>query len=141
MKKITWSSLALVLVPAVVSFFVAPMIWKMAPGPEPTSVQIPFFIALSVIESLAFGVGIWFLVEGKKLLRRTTHVSQRLTVAAYVATAWSLLSWWVHDNLHKANGENFQGLLYIEYGFHVTLILAACIIACYFLATLRERKE
>ncbi|HEV8224498.1 MAG TPA: hypothetical protein VGP74_04510, partial [Rubrobacteraceae bacterium] len=50
---------------------------------------------------------------------------------------WFLVSWWPHDNLHIHNGEDLQGLLYIEYGFHVTLMLAGIVLAYSLLTMLK----
>jgi hypothetical protein len=55
----------------------------------------------------------------------------------YVAIAWQLVSWWPHDNSHMASGIDLDGLLMIEYAFHMTLILSALVVARFFLATLR----
>jgi hypothetical protein len=38
-------------------------------------------------------------------------------------------------------GENFQQLLYIEYGFHVTLIIGAIVLAYGFLSLLRQQSK
>ena len=51
-----------------------------------------------------------------------------------------MVSWWPHDNLHIHNGNDLQGLLYIEYGFHVTLIIAASVLA-FSLLTMLGSKE
>lgn len=56
---------------------------------------------------------------------------------AYLSLSWLLISWWPHDNLHLHNGMNLQGLLYIEYGFHLTLIIASLILARAFVQTLK----
>ncbi len=39
--------------------------------------------------------------------------------------------------MHIHNGENMQGLLYIEYGFHVTLMVAGLVLAYSLLTMLR----
>jgi len=39
--------------------------------------------------------------------------------------------------MHIHNGDNLQGLLYIEYGFHVTLMAAGLILAYSLLTMLR----
>ncbi len=58
----------------------------------------------------------------------------------FIALPWMLVSWWPHDNLHVHNGMNLQGLLYIEYGFHLTLIIASLILTYGFLTSLKEQK-
>jgi len=140
MSKIKAASLIIVI--TALSFLVTPKIWPMAAGGmRPTAMQLPFFILLSVIESLSFGVGVWFVIEGKKVLSAQAAASKKLITWAYLAAAWSLLSWWPHDNFHKANGENLQGLIYIEYGFHVTLIIAATILGVFFIRVLKNSKQ
>ena len=42
-----------------------------------------------------------------------------------------------HDNMHIHNGTDMQGLLYIEYGFHVTLMVAGLVLAYSLLTLLR----
>ncbi len=46
-----------------------------------------------------------------------------------------------HGHLHQVVGENFQGLLYIEYGFHVTAIIAGLVLAYGFLLLLRQQSQ
>jgi len=50
-------------------------------------------------------------------------------VAMYFGTLWLLGNWWVHDALHITTGMNPTALLWIEYGFHVTLIIAGAALA------------
>jgi hypothetical protein len=40
-----------------------------------------------------------------------------------------------------SNGDNMQRLLYIEYAFHVTLVVSAAIVAYCFLSLLRDRSS
>ncbi len=47
----------------------------------------------------------------------------------------------MHDNLHKVNGMNIQGLLYIEYAFHVTIIIAGVILAYAFFHPFLDPKQ
>jgi hypothetical protein len=92
-----------------------------------------------VAESLAFGFGIAFLIFGYSLMQKILPAPKGLTFAAYLSIAWLLFSWWPHDSLHVANGMNLNGLLGIEYGFHVTLMIAGAILAFFFLVLLRQR--
>ncbi len=52
-----------------------------------------------------------------------------------------MVSWWPHSHLHQVVGENLQVLLYTEYGFHVTVIIGAAVLAYGFLALLREKSK
>lgn len=123
---------------AVPAMALGQVIWPPAPGgPEPTAGQLPFFIFLAFFEALTFGLGISFLLFGFAPLRRAVGGSAWRTWAIYLSVGWFLVSWWPHDNLHIHNGSDLQGLLYIEYGFHVTLMLAGIILAYSLLTMLR----
>ena len=140
---IKWLVVTLVL--AVIAFLASPNgplggFWRpSADFPQPTDAQLPLFILLNVAESLAFGFGISFLIFGYPLMQTILPSSKGLTLAAYLSIAWLLLSWWPHDSLHVANGLNMNGLLVIEYVFHVTLMVAGAILVYYFLALVRQR--
>ena len=115
------------LVAAIGSFMLSRVIWPDLPGMiPPTSSQLPFFIGVGVFESVAFGVGVAFVIFGWKFLRgRRTG-----DYVAFLSAAWLLVSWWPHDNLHRVTVEgNYWGLLKLEWGFHVTLMIAGVIIA------------
>jgi hypothetical protein len=117
------------------------VIWPPDPAsPTPSGGQLPFFILLSVFEAAAFGLGISFLLFGFPAILRLARSSRLRAWAMYLSVGWFLVSWWPHDNLHLHNGMDLQGLLYIEYGFHVTLILAALVLA-FSLLTMLEPGE
>jgi hypothetical protein len=107
--------------------------------PAPAPSQIPLFILLNIFEAITFGVGTSFLIFGFPLVRAIPVASLALTRLAHVSIAWLLLNWWPHDSLHIFNGGNMAGLLAIEYGFHVTLMLAGAILAIFFLKALRDQ--
>lgn len=101
------------------------MIWPPEAGAHgPSAGQLPFFMVLTLISSIAFGAGVAFLIYGWSTVNAVKSQSRSHALGLYLATAWLLLNWVPHENLHIANGMNMQGLLYIEYGFHVTLIVA-----------------
>jgi len=119
------------------AFLLGPVIWPSAAGgPEPSAGQMPFFVVLFAIEALAFGLGISFLAFGLPLVRKAASGSMLTAWSMYLSIGWLLVSWWPHDNLH-IHTESLQGLLYIEYGFHVTLILSGLVLAYSFLSLLR----
>ncbi len=62
----TWVAVAvLTAIVAVPAFLVSPIIWPPAPaGPAPTAAQIPYLIALDVMQAVFLGLGISFLVFG-----------------------------------------------------------------------------
>ena len=105
----------------------------------PMGIQLPLFVLLNLAEVITFGLGISFLVFGYPLVRAIAPASKTLTWAAYLATAWLLFSWWPHDSLHIHNGMDVSGLLAIEYGFHITLMISGVILASFLLTLFRER--
>ena len=118
------------------------LIWPPDPAnPTPSSGQLPFFILLSVFEAAAFGLGISLLLFGFRPLLRLARGSRLRAWAMYLSVGWFLVSWWPHDNLHLHNGFDLQGLLYIEYGFHVTLIVAALVLAFSLLTMLKPAES
>src|SRR3954471_14729002 len=119
--------LILTVVAAVGSFLLSRVIWPdMAGMPIPDSMQLPFLIAISAIESLAFGIGIAFLVSVWPFMRGR-NAWDWLT---YISAAWLLVSWWPHDNMHRVNMMgDYWGLIRIEWIFHFTLIVAGVIVA------------
>ncbi len=126
---------------AVPAMALGQVIWPAHPGnPEPSAGQLPYFIFLSVFEAVAFGLGISFLMFGFPALLRLARGSRLRAWAMYLSVGWFLVSWWPHDNLHLHTGLDLQGLLYIEYGFHVTLIIAALVLA-FSLLTLLKPEE
>lgn len=136
--KISTKAVAITVVFAVVSFALSPLLWHPNPtSPLPTAAQLPFFILLSLAESIVFGLGIAFIVFGWPL---ASKANTKLAKAAFVSIAWLLVSWWPHDNLHMANGLDYDGLLQIEYGFHFTLMVSSVILAFFFLNALGEKK-
>ncbi len=126
----------LVAAPAMV---LGPIIWPPAEGgPEPTGGQLPFFIFMALFESILLGLGVSFLLFGLPAVRRASPDSKARAWAMYLSIGWLMISWWPHSNLHIHNGENMQGLLYIEYGFHFTLMIGALALAYCFVALLRQ---
>ena len=140
---IKWLVVTLVL--AVIAFLASPNgplggFWRPSPDfPQPTDAQLPLFVLLNAIEALAFGFGIAFLIFGYSLVQTMLPAPKGLTLAAYLSTAWLLINWWPHDSLHLTNGINMSGLLAIEYGFHITLMVAGVILVYFFLNVLRGR--
>ena len=133
-----WQVAVTVLVFGVAAFLLSRILW-----PDPVGVAtpppsvLPIFIAISAIEALLFGVGIAFIVFGRRWL---AFDGSRLGAAAFVAIAWNLVSWWPHDNFHRVT-HDWTGLAAIEIGFHVTLIISILIIGAYFLRGLQARSE
>jgi hypothetical protein len=97
---------------------------------------IALVLGLKAFEGLALGTGIAFLMYGYPLLKRAGE-SHLLTLPAYLAIGWYLVNWWPHDNLHLVNGLYLWGLIGIEYGFHLTLMIAAGLLAFFFYRVIR----
>jgi hypothetical protein len=112
--------------------------WAPSPSvPQASGVQVPLFMLLGVFEALSFGLGVAFLLYGYSPLKATFPVSTPLARGAHLSISWLLMNWWAHDSLHLHNGMNLNGLLGIEYTFHVTLIIAGAILARFFVALVR----
>ncbi|MDO8618094.1 MAG: hypothetical protein Q7N87_04390 [Candidatus Uhrbacteria bacterium] len=117
------------------------MLWPVMTMPEiPTSTQLGLLIVVGVIESIAFGLGVAFLIFGWKTVKRVIRFDQTLAKWMYASIGWTLVSWWPHDRLHMHYGLQIKPLIGIEYAFHVTLIVASLIIAYGFLRILRALK-
>lgn len=120
------------------AFIAGPLIWPPAVAPE--SSLFPFFLFLSLAESLTFGLGAAFLIFGWPQFRQIARSSRALTWAMFISIAWLLISWWPHDHLHALN-KTQEGLLFIEYGFHLTLFIGAAILAYGFIRLLVSARE
>ena len=107
------------------------VIWPTAGVTEAaTPTQLGFFFAISVIEAMLFSTGIIFLFYGFGVLKKAPPALRLTAWLYYISTSWMLISWWPHDNFHRTTSMNdLQKLLFIEYGFHFTLILAGLAIA------------
>jgi hypothetical protein len=137
--------LVVTLVLAVIAFVASPngplgTFWRpSAAVPDPAGIQLPLLVLLNIAEVIAFGLGVSFLIFGYPLVRSVLTASKGLTFAAYLSIGWLLANWWPHDSLHIANGLDLNGLIAIEYGFHITLMMAGAILAYFFLALLRRQ--
>ena len=122
----------LVAAPAMI---LGPVIWPPADvGPEPTGASCPSSSSSHLMESILLGLGISFLAFGLPVVRRISADSKFRAWAMYLSIGWLMVSWWPHDNLHMHTGIDLQKLLYIEYGFHVTLMVCAIVLAYCFLS-------
>lgn len=83
------------------------------------------------------GIGAAFVAFGLPVVKQAAGRVGVNPWPVYLAIAWQLGSWWPHDNFHMATGMDLGALLLIEYGFHVTLIVTALVVARFFLAMLR----
>jgi hypothetical protein len=141
-----WKVVAVALVLGVVAFLASPgaplgFIWgggTESAGPSPTGTQIALLMLITAFQSLVFGLGVAFLIFGYPLVSGALPASRGLALATYFAIAWSLVGWWPHSNLHQVVGENMDGLIAIEYGFHATTMFAGLITAYFFVMVMRQ---
>ena len=133
-----WQVILTILVMGIAALLLGRVIWQDAPGAAgPPAPVLPVFVLVSALEALLFGVGVAFVIFGR---RRLGADRSRLATAAFVAIAWTLVSWWPHDNFHRVS-HDWYSLAAIEVGFHLTLIVSIVIIALYFLRTLRAQTR
>jgi hypothetical protein len=139
----SWIGLVVVtLLIAIPAMILGPIIWPPdMTGMPPRPGQIPFLIFEQFFEALSLGLGVSFLIFGLPIVRQAAPNLRLRAWLMYLGIGWALVSWWPHGNLHVSNGDNMQRLLYIEYGFHVTLIITAAIVAYCFLSLLREVRR
>lgn len=129
------------IITTLIVFGIAHTIWPPSPHlPQPMPVQFAFFVLLAFIEAAIFGIGISFALFGFPLVKKITGQQRKLTWLMYISLIWLLMSWLPHESLHFANGEDITGLLFIEYGFHGTSMVATVIVAYGFLRMLTTKK-
>jgi hypothetical protein len=131
---------AVIVVASAAAFASSMVLWPAPPFFTPPSSLMPFFVGLGIAESLAFGAGVAFLIFGWPLVR-ATGVGSYAAWGGYLGIAWSLVNWWAHDGFHRVTGLNFEGLLRIEYGFHVTLIAGGVLAAYFFVSVARAASR
>ena len=108
-----------------------PAIWP-APAPltqPPTPGQANLLMLFGAFDATALGLGVAFVLFGWPLVRRATAADKGRALAMYLGTAWLLVNWWLHDGLHMVSGMNPGALVWIEWGFHGTLIVAGAALA------------
>ncbi|MFI1015160.1 AMP-binding protein [Streptomyces sp. NPDC020965] len=86
------------------------------------------FRGLYVVESVAFGVGVAFLVGGRPLMS-SRGKPRGLTSAAHLAIGWLLVSWWPQDNFYRlAAKQDWERQAALVYSFNVPLMIAAMVV-------------
>ena len=142
MKSIKSKIIFITLLFGVPAFLSERVLWPDAAGiPIPSAIQLPFFIILSIIQSALFGFGIAFVSLFWKKAHSVSLTKGRIVSAVFISLAWLLVSWWPHANFHRAVGNDIQELLYVEYGFHLTNIIASVIVAYGFILQLRRKSD
>jgi uncharacterized membrane protein YhaH (DUF805 family) len=127
---------------AILAFMLGPIIWPPAEGsPSPTATQIPFLLFLSLVQATVLGLGVSFLAFGLPVMRRISPDSKVRAWAMYLSITYLVISWWPHTNMHVHNGTELQGMIYIDYLFHLPSMIAALVLAYGFFSLLRESGE
>jgi amino acid permease len=140
----TWVKVLLVtVIVAIPAFILGPIIWPPAEGsPSPTATQIPFLLFLNLVQATVLGLGVSFLAFGLSVMRRISPDSKVRAWAMYLSIAYLMISWWPHINMHVHNApDNLQGLIYIDYLFHLPSMIAALVLAYCLFSLLWERGE
>ena len=57
----------------------------------------------------------------------------------YLSIGYLMVSWWPHLNMHASNGVDLQGLLYIDFIFHLPLEVAGVALALSFISLMKSR--
>ncbi len=130
----TWRMFLLTVVVGAAAFFSGPKIWPMSHDfPTAPPNLLPAYIALSAVEALAFGFAVAFAVFGWAAIRDLRLGTRWLNKMLFVTLFWFMGNWWIHDNLHMHIGVDMNRLLYIEYGFHFTLLACGVILVLSFM--------
>lgn len=130
MTSIARRMLLLTIAIGTAAFFAGPRIWPMGLDvPTPPANLLPGYIALSGIEALAFGFAVAFAVFGWPAIRSLDLGAPWLNKLLFVTLCWFIGNWWMHDNLHMHNGLNMHGLLFIEVGFHISMLACGVTLA------------
>lgn len=108
--------------------------WGVEPAPGLEGGVLGALVLYSVIEAVIFGVGLVWLIFGREVLRGPG------ARAAHLAVGWALVSWFPHGAFHQSIAhDNWAGLAAIEYGFHLTMLIAGLLVARHLILVNRER--
>jgi hypothetical protein len=133
---------AIAIAVAVPAFLLGPVLFQPAEGgPTPTAGQMPFFLFLGVGDAVLLGLGVAFLIFGLPVLRKVSPDSKPRAWAMYLAIGYLMVSWWPHLGMHASNGLDLQGLLYIDYIFHLPLEVAGVVLAWSFFSLFRSWRS
>jgi len=139
----TWTKVLLISLGAGLPAFLAtPMLFPPNPKvPPPAEGLVPYFLALGFVEALFFGVGIAFLALGFPLMRQSAAIARISPWPAYLSIGYLTASWWLHLGMHRVAGVDAEKLLLVDYGFHLPYIVAASVVAYFFIRTLQATAK
>ncbi len=126
---------------AVPAFLLTPVLFPPPPGPAPSAGQLPFFLALSVLDSLLLGAGVAFLIFGWPVVRRLTRGDRARALAIYLPVGYLMVSWWLHINLHQSAPFTFENILAIDYAFHVPLFVVPFVLIWGLAGVVRDASD
>jgi hypothetical protein len=137
----TWMKVLVVtLIVAVPAMLLGPVIFPPADvGVEPTAGQMPYFLFLALTDAVLLGLGVSFLLFGFPVMRRVSPDSRLRAWAMYLSIGYLMVSWWPHLNMHAHNGTDLQGLLFIDFTFHLPLEVAGVALALSFISLMKSR--
>jgi len=116
------------------AFITGPKIWPMGAGvPAPPANLLPAYIAFSAVEALAFGFAVAFAAFAWPAVRDLRLGPRWLNRMLFVTLTWVLGNWWFHDNLHMHVGLDMHRLIYLEYGFHGSILACVLILVLSFM--------
>jgi hypothetical protein len=135
-----WKAITVFMLATVLGFLLmgnAPLgnlLWPPAEGPDPEGANLALLMVIGGIEAIAFGLGITFLFFGLPYVQNLTMTRGAYATAIWLSITWMLANWVPHTSLHMNVGNilvpaDFGGLVAIEYGFHLTLIIAGGLLA------------
>ena len=125
-----WQVLLTTFVIGGAAFFTGPMIWPMGPEiPMPPPNLLPAYIVVSAIEALAFGFAVAFAVFGWPAIRDLRIGMPWLNKLLFVTLCWFMGNWWIHDHLHMQVGLDMNRLIYVEIGFHMSMLACGVTLA------------
>ena len=138
-----WIKVLLVtLVVAVPAFVLGLVLFPPAEvGIEPPAGRIPYFVLLAAWDAVFLGVGVAFLLFGMPVLRKVSPDSSVRAWVMYLSIGILTVSWWTHLNMTASNGIDFQGRLFIDYGFYVPLAISAAVLIYCFISIARRRTK
>jgi hypothetical protein len=132
------AAVVLVILGALAAWLLTDRLWPystdLSAVPSPWS---GLFRGLYLAENLAFGLGVAFLFLGRRpmLARGGTAWAG----PAHLAIVWLLAAWWPQDNLYRlAAKHDWPRQALLVYGFNVTLMVAAAIVAAFALTSRRR---
>lgn len=126
------TSLVIALPVALAAFAVA-LVGAPPGSPRPPDEVLPLFAVLMLLESLALGAGIGYVLRARRTLLGAGIAPLERAVAWSVA--YLLVAPWPHDFLHRVTHINgvydWPALAGIEYVFHLGIVPIGVLVAAY----------